>query len=285
MTHVRTTDRVLVLSAALLFSTGGAVVKACTLTGWQVASLRSGIAVVALLTLLPAARRGWTMRTFVVGLAYAATMIGYVVANKLTTAANTIFLQSTAPLYILLLSPWLLHEPIRRRDVGFMAALALGMSLFFVGTQRPEATAPDPQIGNLIAAVTGLFFGLTIMGLRWLGRHADESGDASMPAVAVGNLFACLAALPLAVPITRVSQSDWLLVGFLGVFQIAVAYVFFTRGVRRVGALEAALLLLLEPVLNPVWAWLVHGERPSEWALVGGSIIVLATAFNTWLRR
>ncbi len=113
MTHslpARTSDRLMILMAALLFSTGGAAVKACSLSAWQVASFRSGIAAVTLLLVLPAARRGWGWRTWLVGAAYAGTMISYVLANKLTTAANAIFLQSTAPLYILLLSPILLNE-------------------------------------------------------------------------------------------------------------------------------------------------------------------------------
>jgi drug/metabolite transporter (DMT)-like permease len=278
----RASDRFQVVAAALLFSTGGAAVKATALTTWQVASFRSGIAAVAILLMLPAARRAWSRRTVMVGLAYASTMVCYVLANKLTTAANTTFLQSTAPLYILLLGPLLLREPVERRDGLLIAALAVGMTMFFVGPQRPVATAPDPLTGNLAGVASGLSWGLTIVGLRWLGRGAGESDNPSASAVACGNLIACLATLPFALPVHEATATDWLAVMYLGVFQVAVAYVFLTRGVRRVGALEASLILLLEPVLNPVWAWLVHGERPSGWALVGGSIIVAATAVYAW---
>jgi drug/metabolite transporter (DMT)-like permease len=275
--------RVQVLLAALLFSTGGAAIKACTLTSWQVASFRSGIAAVTLLILLPDARKLWTPRTAAVGTAYAATMILYATANKLTTAANTIFLQGTAPLYILLLSPWLLRETVRRRDLVFMASLAVGMALFFVGEQRVMDTAPDPLLGNILGVVSGVTWALTIMGLRWLGTSAGPDGDPSASAVACGNLIACLVALPMALPVVSSTASDWLLVLFLGVCQIAVAYIFLIRGVRGVGALEVSLLLLLEPVLNPIWAWIVHGEQPSGWALVGGAIILSATIVNTWV--
>ena len=122
----RAADRAQVVVAALLFSTGGAAVKATSLTAWQVASLRSGIAVVAILLILRPTRSSWSRRTLAVGLAYAATMVCYVVANKLTTAANTTFLQSTAPLYIVLLGPLLLREPVERRDGALIAALAAG---------------------------------------------------------------------------------------------------------------------------------------------------------------
>ena len=106
--------RLKLVGAALLFSTGGAAIKATTLTGWQVASFRSGIAALAVLLLAPEARRGWSWRAVLVGVAYAATLVLFVTANKLTTSANTIFLQATAPLYMVVLSPWLLGERVRR---------------------------------------------------------------------------------------------------------------------------------------------------------------------------
>jgi len=277
----RPSDRILVLLAALLFSTGGAAVKACALTGWQVAAFRSGIAAVAIFIMLPATRRAWSPRLLPVATAYAATMILYVLGNKLTTAANTIFLQSTAPLYIMLLGPLLLGEKIRRRDLIFAATLALGMAFFFTGDQPASVTAAQPVLGNLLAGCAGFSWALTIMGLRWLGRTSGSERDESAAAVAWGNALAFIVALPFALPVTSSTTTDWALVAFLGVFQIAVAYVFLTRGVRRVPALEVSLLLLLEPVLNPVWALIFHGEKPTPWAAFGGAVIILATAIYT----
>ncbi len=278
----RALDRLAILVAAVLFSTGGAAIKATVLSSWQVAFLRSGIAAVALVVLLPAARSRWTLRTVVVGVAYATTMILYVSANKLTTAANTIFLQATAPLYILLLAPWLLKEPVRRRDLGFMAILALGMSLFFVGRQESFTTAPSPLAGNVLGLGSGIAWALTLLGVRWLGRDQRE-GDSSLAAVTCGNLIACLVAVPMALPLGHTRASDWAVVVFLGVFQIGLAYVALTRGMARVPAFEASLLLIAEPVLNPVWAWLVHGERPAAGAAAGGALILGATVFKTWI--
>ena len=266
----------MVLAAALLFSTGGAAVKACSLSGWQIASFRSGLAALALLALIPAARRRWTRLTWAVGLAYAGTMVLYVVANKMTTAANTIFLQDTAPLYILVLSPLLLGEPGRRRDLIFMLILAAGMSLFFVGAQPATATAPRPMLGNILALCAGVCWALTLIGLRQLGRTGR--GDGAPAAVACGNVIACLAVLPLALPIGASTTGDWAAIIFLGVFQIALAYVFLTRGMRRVPALEASLLLLVEPVLNPIWAFFAHREVPTSWAMLGGAIVLGTTA-------
>ena len=278
----RSRARLQLAVAAALFSTGGAAIKAADFTGWQTAGLRSGIAAVAIVLISAEARRGWTARTVLVGFAYAACLTLFVLANRLTTAANTIFLQSTAPLYLLVLSPWLLKEPIRRQDLALMAAVALGLALFFVSAETPVATAPDPVRGNLLATVSGFFWAVTVCGLRWLGA-GDGSHGSPVAAVVSGNLTAFLVALPMALPLGGHGVVDWAVVTYLGVFQIAVAYVLVTSGLRKIPALEASLILLIEPVLNPVWAWLFQGERPGPWALMGGAIILGATTFKGWL--
>lgn len=272
--------RLEVLAAAALFSSGGAVIKTVQLAGWQVACLRSAVASAALVLLMPEVRRRPSPRVLGVGLAYAATLVLFVLANKLTTAASAIYLQSTAPLYVLLLSPWLLRERIRPRDVVFMAALAFGLGLFFLGFDPVSRTAPNPALGNALSLVSGGTFALTIMGLRALGRGGESWG----PAAALwGNLLAAAACLPMALPVASGRTVDWLLLGYLGVFQIGLAYLFLIRGLQRVRAFEASLLLLLEPVLNPVWAWLVHGERPGVWSLAGGGVILFATLVKSWI--
>jgi drug/metabolite transporter (DMT)-like permease len=269
--------RVLVLLAAVLLSTGGAAIKLCSLNGWQVASFRSAVAVLAVLVLARPARRDFDRRVWMVGAAFAATLIVFAVANKLTTAANAIFLQSTAPLYILLLAPSLLGEHFQRRDLGVMIAMAVGMTLFFVGEQPSFASAPEPVRGNLVAALSGLTWALTVLGLRWLSRAG--SGPGAM--LLIGNLIAFAVCLPLALPVVAASATDWLLIAYLGVFQIVVAYLLISAGLRHLTALEGMLLLLLEPVLNPVWAALVLGEVPGALSLAGGAVILGASVWKT----
>jgi drug/metabolite transporter, DME family len=280
--HPRSVARLQLAAAAALFSTGGAAVKAVELSGWQVAGFRSGVAALAFLAITGEARRGWSRRAVLVGMAYAACLILFVLANRLTTSANTIFLQSAAPLYLVVLGPWLLKEPVRRQDVGFMAVVGAGLALFFIGTELPAATAPDPVRGNLMAVASGGFWALTVCGLRWMGASGRGHGTAAA-AVASGNLTAFLVALPLALPVGRHSIADWSIVAYLGIFQIALAYLFVTRALAVIPALEASLILLVEPVLNPVWSWLVHGERPGTWALLGGAVILAATTAKGWL--
>ncbi len=269
--------RLQVLAAALLFSTGGAAIKAISLAGGQVAGFRSGIAAVALALLLPASRRNWSRRTLLVAVAYAATLLLFVTATKRTTAANAIFLQSTAPIYLLLIGPWLLREPVRRSDLGFFAAVAIGLALVFLGEEH-AVTAPDPVSGNLLALASGLSWAFTVAGLRWLGRDPDPQANSGAAAVLAGNLLGFLLALPWSFPIEGAGAVDALVLAYLGVVQIGCAYAFLVAGLRHVPALEAAILLLVEPVLNPIWAWLAHAEAPSGFALLGGGVILGATA-------
>ncbi|MGA3023693.1 MAG: DMT family transporter [Bryobacteraceae bacterium] len=274
--------RLLVLAAAALFSTGGAAIKALSFSSWQVASFRSGVAALAILLLIPEARRNWRWRYVPVAAAYALTLLFFVNANKLTTAANAIFLQAAAPLFVLAIGPLVLKEPIRRSDLLLMAGVASGMALFFCGHEAAVTTAPNPARGNVFGALSAVTYAITIAGLRWAERGHARGTSAGMVTVLMGNLLACAATLPMALPVTGWRWRDAAVIGWLGVFQIALAYLCLTRGIRHVPAFEATTLLLLEPTLNPVWTWLAHGERPAALSLLGGAVILSSTLLNSW---
>ena len=269
--------RVKITLAAVLFSTGGAAIKWVGFDAWQLAAIRAGLALVTILALVPEARRGWSWRTTLVGCAYAATTLLYVQANKHTTAASAIFLQSTSPLFILLLAPWLLGEHATRRDLVQMAVMGAGLALFFFGLDRPSATAPDPVLGNVMAASCAVTWAFTLIGYRWVAARGQSVGTAA----ASGNLTACVVALLMAWPLAAGRPGDWATLGFLGILQLGVPYVFIARAVPHLRALEVALFMLIEPVLNPVWAWLVHGETPGPATLVGGALILGATVLRS----
>lgn len=279
-----TVHRAQILGAALLFSTGGAAIKATSLGAWQVAGFRSGVAALALGLTFRSGAGIFRARTLAVGLAYAATLVLFVSANKLTTAANAIFLQSTAPIYVLAASSRLLGERVRRADGLFALLLGVGLALFFVGVEPMHVTAPRPALGNLLGAISGVTWAATLVGLRWLGRGSASPGAAGQ-AVIAGNLIACLTCLPFALPVSAATGADWLIVLYLGVFQIGLAYVLLTRGVLGVSAIETSLLILLEPVANALLAWLLHGERPGPSSLAGCVVILGATLAHTLISR
>jgi DME family drug/metabolite transporter len=284
VTPTRTGARLRLLGTAVLFSTGGAGIKWTTLDAWQVSCFRSGVAAAAVWLLVPAARRRWNWRVLVVSAAFALTLTLFVTANKLTTSANAIFLQSTAPLWVLLAGPLLLHERATREDLVFMAVVALGMALFFVGEDRPQATAPDPARGNLLAVVSGVGYAGVVLGLRWIGRGAgrEGGGDDAVATVVAGNVLACLLALPMALPAPAPHLADGLVILYLGAVQIGLAYLMMSTAMPHVPALEASTILLVEPALNPLWAWLVHGERPATLSIAGGAVIILSAAGKAW---
>jgi drug/metabolite transporter (DMT)-like permease len=269
-------SRLQLVGAAALFSTGGAAIKACALPALQVAGLRSALAALTLLALMPAARGRWTWRAGLVAAAQAATFIFFVSSNKLTTAASTIFIQSTYPVFIVLLGPWLLGEPVRRRDVLFLAAAALGLALFFFGTDAPARTAPRPLLGNVMAVGSSVALAAMLLGLRWLAKDPAKNG-APATAVAMGHAFAFLLCLPWAWR-GPISPADLAIVGYMGLFQNGLAHLLLVAAIPHVRVLEAALTLYVEPALSPLWAFIVHGERPGVPSLAGGLLILTATA-------
>ena len=270
--------RLHVLIAAVLFSTGGAGIKVESFSTAQVSMVRSAVAAAAIV-LVARGRMAWSPPAIGAGVIYAGMLTLFVASTRLTTAANAIFLQATAPLYLLILAPWLLRERFHRRDVVYLIAVAAGMVFCFLGQGAASATAPNPALGNLLGALSGLVWALTLLSLRHIGR--DHGPEAGMTVVVAGNGFAALGALPLAWPLPAAGAGEWATLLYLGVFQIGLAYVFLTRAMPHLPALEVSLLLLLEPVLNPVWTWLVRGENPGAWTIAGGGLIVTATAMKS----
>lgn len=263
-----------IVAAAVLFSTGGAAIKFCGFAAWQLATFRALFAMVTIVVVLPEARRGWTWRTVVVGFAYAATTLLYVQANKHTTAASAIFLQATSPLFILLLAPLLVGEHATRRDLWQMAVMVAGLGLFLLGMDQPSRTAPNPALGNVLASICAVTWAFTVIGYRWLAVRGTSVATAAV----AGNLIAAVVAFVMAQPLVPGRPVDWGIVLFLGVCQLGIPYLFLTRAIPQVRALEVGLFLLIEPVLNPIWAWLVHGETPGVGTLLGGTLILGATA-------
>jgi drug/metabolite transporter (DMT)-like permease len=260
----------LIAAAALLWSTGGLAIKLVPLSALGVAFWRSFISAIFLLVIFRPSRARWRHAAPSTVVVYALMILTFVSATKMTTAANAIFLQYTGPLYVLALAPFLLKEPFRKSDAAAVGVALVGMSFFFVGRLDPGALA-----GNLVAVASGLFFGLTVLLLR-----RDASGDA-IPSVIAGNLAAAALALPFAWGNLALDGKGIGLVLFLGIVQLGISYFLFVKGLKTVPATEASLIGMLEPMFNPLWAFLGLGERPSAWALLGGAIVLAAVAGRT----
>ena len=269
-----------VLAAAVLWSSGGLFIKWVSLDALGVTMWRSLLAAITMwLIARPAIRLPWrTGRlTWAIAVSYALTLVLFVSATKLTTAANAIFLQYTAPIYLLVAGAVFLKERPTWLDLATVAVAFGGMALFFVG--KIEADALD---GNILAVLSGIALAAMFILLR-----APSCTPRTRPeAMLLGNILLVLGLL--AANLVRGSSapftpdiSDLFGLAFLGVIQIGLAYLLFGFGVAHVQALEASLIGMLEPVLNPVWVLIFLGETPGWWAVLGGAIIVAAVAVRT----
>jgi drug/metabolite transporter, DME family len=268
---VRRTGILYIVLAALLWSTGGIGIKAVSDGALKVTFYRSIFAAITLLLVFGRdSLRVRPSRGFLTAvISYGGCLVSFVVATKLTTAANAIFLQYAGVIWVLLFSPIVLKEPMRRRDVLAIAGAMAGMALFFVGKFESRG-----MTGNAMALVSSVFFATMILALR-------REHHASRAAVTWGNIVLALALLPFVFDDLALTTASFIALVFLGVFQIGFAYAFFVRGLRDVTATQASLTGMLEPVANPIWVLLFLGERPSAFAVAGGAIVLVAIAWHT----
>jgi drug/metabolite transporter, DME family len=271
----------LVVLAVLLWSSGGLLIKMTSVSGYEVNLGRCFFAAItiAILTKFDALKAN--KFTFLTAIFYVGALSFFAVANKKTTAANAIFLQYTAPIYILILAPFVLREKFRVPDLITVAVCLVGMALFFVDPNPIDDLPTESQfVGNILGLCSGVCFGLYMLLLR----HPKALQKNPASSVFYGNLMAIIVMLPFvaANPSTWASK-DIFAVVCLGVFQIGLAYFLFTKGVANgVKSLDASIIGFIEPLLNPVWVFLLLGERPSFWAIIGGIIIMSAVVLHTF---
>lgn len=264
------------VAAAVLWSTGGLFIKWTTVSGLELSFGRSLLAAVTVAIFTRHEGFGLNRVTAIASVLYAALLMLFVLATKQTTAANAIFLQYTAPVYLLILEPLIYKEKFRRRDLIVVIACIAGMSLFFVGKLRPQDVT-----GNLLALASGFCFACYFLLLR----HSTARAVNRASSVIYGNLLVVLITAPVGIKaLAEMTLHDAVSIAYLGIVQIGVAYTLFTVAMARgVRSLDAGIVGYIEPVLNPIWVFLVLGEQPTKWALVGGTIIVVAVVVHTLL--
>jgi drug/metabolite transporter (DMT)-like permease len=258
--------RLAIIGAAALWSTGGAAIKLSSATAPQLAAGRAVVAALALFLAMPSARMRWNKPILITAVFYACTCTLYVFANTLTTAGNTIFIQNIAPVWVLALGPVVLREyPTRWEKISVPVSL-FGCLLFFLDDMSPGRMA-----GNLCALAASVSYAALILAYR---KISEREG---LAATIAGNCLIAVVLGPLLLSGTMPAPIDFAVFFYLGAIQQAFAAVLFVRGIRGVSALEGALLTLFEPLLSPVWAFILVGETLGPKALLGACLILGAT--------
>jgi len=261
----------LLLAAAILWSLGGVLIKSIDWTPLAIAGSRSLIAIVVIGLVMPGVGRKISWRILPGALAYAGTVVLFVIATKLTSAANAIFLQYTAPIYIAIISPWVLHERTKPLDWLLILVALCGVALFFVDQLSFAGLS-----GVIAALASGMSFAWLTVFMR---RHRNESPESIL---LLGNILTLLFASPWMFPFANLERNGiWILL--LGVLQLAIPYLLYSQAIKHIRALDAAIISIIEPILNPIWVILVKGEHASRWSTIGGAIVLTTSLFRSFL--
>jgi drug/metabolite transporter (DMT)-like permease len=253
---------------AILWSSAGLLIKMISWNPIAIAGMRSAIATLVLLVFLRRPHLTWSSAQIGGAVAFAATVILFVLANKLTTAANAILLQYTSPIFVALLGAWFLGERATRLDWTTIFVVIGGMTLFFLDDLKTGGLW-----GNVCAIASGVTFACFVLFMR------KQKNDSPLESVFLGNILTALIGFPFmfeAMP----SASSWAGLVVSGVLQLGLSHVLYATAIKHVTALEAILIAVVEPILNPVWVLLVMGEAPGPWALLGGFVVLVSVTIR-----
>ena len=249
---------------SILWSSGGLLLKMISWNPIAIAGMRSAIAAIVLLAFLRRPHMTWSSAQIGAAIAYTVTVILFVSANKLTTAANAILLQYTSPIYVALFGAWFLRERATRLDWVIILVVMGGMVLFFL-----DDLTIGGFWGNVCAISSGVTFACFVLFMR------KQKDDSPVESVLLGNILTALVGFPFmfeAMP----NASGWIGLVLLGVFQLGLSHALYATAIKHVTALEAILIPVIEPILNPLWVFLIVGETPGPWAFLGGFIILFS---------
>jgi len=256
---------------ALLWSSGGVLIK---LVDWHPMAIAGGRSLIAAAVIWLAFRKdsfAFSRLQLVGAFAYCGCVSCFVLATKMTTAANAILLQyNTAPLFVALLGAWFLGEKTTRKDWLTLFIVFIGMIFFFIDKVSPGSTA-----GNIISILSGISFAVFIVTMR-MQKDAVPYGT-----VLIGNLLTFFISILFWSNIS-LEYTNLLGILLLGVFQLGLAYVLYAYAIRHVPALKATLITSVEPILNPLWVFIVIGEQPGFYAVIGGIVVFAAIIFRYW---
>ncbi len=256
-----------------MFSSGGLVIKLITISPQAVVGVRGAIAAIVLAFFMRKPKFTFSVSQIGGAVAIMAAQLFFVMATKQTTAANAIFIQYTAPIYVAIFGIWYLKEKLTWIDWVSIGVVFAGLLLFFNGNL--DATAIQ---GNLNAMISGVALAWFILFLR---KQKDTS---TIESIFLGNVLAAIIGVPFLFS-EQPTVNDWLALGFLGVFQLGLPFVLMSISIKRLTAIEAILIQALEPIANPIWVFLVISEQPSRMAFIGSLVVLAAVTFRAVMRR
>jgi len=258
----------MMLSAAILWSSGGLLIKLVDLNSIAIAGFRSIIASFVVMIFLKKSVFTFSWNKVFGAISYASMVIFFVSATKATTAANAILLQYTAPIYIAILGGWLLREKAKIKDWVIIVFVLCGMVLFFID----DITGGSLK-GNIFAVLSGVAMAFNTIFMR---RQKDVD---PLENVFWGGLLTIVISIPFlfeAMPSTR----SWIGLVLLGVFQLGLSYILYARAIKSITALQSTFICLIEPLLNPIWVFLSVGEIPGELSVLGGLVVLVAVTIG-----
>jgi len=272
MTNDRKKTLLMLVLAPVFWSTGGLLIKLVNWNPIAIAGTRSGISAIIIYLYIITFKKdidktkliNKDIYKWIGAFFYAATVIIFVAANKMTTAANVIFLQYTAPVWVALFSGIILKEKVKRIDWVVIFFVMSGMMLFFLGDIEI-----GQMLGNILAVISGVAFAGVVLSLKM------QKNCKAIEVVFLGNLLTLIVSLPFIFQSIPDFKSIIGLI-LLGVFQLGFAYIFFSEAIEKVSAVEAILIPAIEPILNPIWVFLIIGEKPSKFAIIGGIVVIIS---------
>lgn len=260
----RSISILLLIITAALWSLGGLFIKLVNWNPLAIAGIRSAIASIILLIYLKRPKITWSRAQIGAALAYVGTVFFFVSSTKMTTAANAILLQFTAPIYVALFSGWFLGEKIKRIDWLTVFTVLGGMTLFFL-----DRISMQGVLGNIIGIASGISFAFFTIFMRM------QKNESPLESVFLGNIMTTIIAIPFMFR-TGPGLSGWIYLLILGVLQLGIPYILYAAAIKYVSAIDAVLIQVIEPLLNPIWVFLLLDEVPGYWALIGGFIVLMA---------
>jgi drug/metabolite transporter (DMT)-like permease len=255
--------------AGLLWSTGGFMVKMIIWPPLVIAGIRSGICALVIILFDKPKKIIFGKYTIGGAICYMVMVISFIIANKLTTSANVILIQYTAPIYVAILSFSFLGEKSTKFDWTIILIVLSGLALFFL-----HELSFTNLYGNIFALFSGFGFAGTTLFLR------KQKNGRPIDSVILGNILTFVVCLPFIFQDITFDSNSWIRVTYLGVFQLGVAYIFYSKAIRFVSAIDAIIYPVIEPICNPILAFIFLGELMSRDALIGGLLIISGIIFK-----